>query len=359
MESIIIDTETKQYPVYIGSGLLEELRPLVEKYTRVMVITDKNVRSLHLDALLNHLPEGAENCVFTAPAGEDAKTFEVYKDALTFAVRHHLDRKSCILAFGGGAVGDLAGFVAATYMRGIAFIQIPTTILAHDSAVGGKVAINHPLGKNLVGVFYQPKFVLYDTDFLRTLPKVQRLSGFAELVKHAFISDEAFLSELKKEVPDGDHILSPRLPELLKKGIKVKANIVQKDEKETGVRAFLNFGHTLGHALEAHGGYGAITHGEAVMTGMVYALMISRKQAGLQFNLEKFTGWIGQLGYDWKIPSGAKFKEIYAYMERDKKTIAQKPRFVLLKSIGEPELAEVDKELLRSLFELQQKGRLA
>ncbi|AWP37166.1 MULTISPECIES: 3-dehydroquinate synthase [Heyndrickxia] len=358
METIIIDTETKQYPVYIASGALQELGPLVRKYTRCMVITDQNVRPLHLDKLLSQLPESAEQCVLTVPAGEDAKTFEVYQEALTFAVEHHLDRKSCILAFGGGAVGDLAGFVAATYMRGIAFIQIPTTILAHDSAVGGKVAINHPLGKNLVGAFYQPEFVLYDTDFLRTLPKKQLLSGFAELVKHALLSDKEFLKELQTKIPDGGHLLSPHLPDLLKKGIKVKADIVRKDEKETGVRAFLNFGHTLGHALEAHGGFGKITHGEAVMTGIVYALLISREQTGLQFDLPQFLSWIETLGYGWKIPAGAAFDEIYAYMKRDKKTIAGNIHFVLLESVGKPVLAEVDKDRLSRLFLLQQKGDL-
>jgi 3-dehydroquinate synthase len=269
-----------------------------------------------------------------------------------------LDRKSCILAFGGGAVGDLAGFVAATYMRGIAFIQIPTTILAHDSAVGGKVAINHPLGKNLVGAFYQPEFVLYDTSYLATLPEVQLRSGFAELIKHALISDEGFLDEIKRAVPNEQQILNAKLPGLLKKGIKVKAGFVKQDEKETGVRAYLNFGHTLGHALEANGGFGSLTHGEAVIIGMVYELLISRKQTGLEFDVAAFTEWLGALGYHWKIPQQANFEEIYAYMLRDKKTIAHKPRFVLLRKIGEPVMAEVDEDLLRSLFGQLQKGGL-
>src|SRR5690606_22285980 len=211
---------------------------------------------------------------------------------LTFALEQKLDRKSVILAFGGGAVGDLSGFVAASFMRGIPFIQIPTTILAHDSAVGGKVAINHPLGKNMIGAFYQPEAVFYDLDFLHSLPLHERRSGFAEVIKHSLISDEDFYVWLRENVHDLDQLRNEEMLYFLKKGIRIKEQIVSQDEKESGIRAFLNFGHTLGHAIEGEAGYGNITHGEGVVIGMMFALGLSKKKLGLSFHLDEFESWL-------------------------------------------------------------------
>ncbi|KHD85773.1 3-dehydroquinate synthase [Heyndrickxia ginsengihumi] len=360
MEKIIIKTESKTYPVYIGDAILPELRTfLVNKkplYTKLMVVTDQHVHDLHLKTLLSHLPNEMDTVVYTTPNGEEAKSFKVFEDCISFALEHHLDRRSCILAFGGGAVGDLAGFVAATFMRGIDFIQIPTTILAHDSAVGGKVAINHPLGKNLVGNFYQPELVIYDTNLLTSLSPLQLRSGFAELIKHALISDENFLKEIMREVPDGKSILSDKLPNMLMRGIEVKASVVRQDEKESGIRAYLNFGHTLGHALEANGGFHKLTHGEAVMIGMVYALILSKKKLDLRFDLNSFIAWIEALGYQWNIPSTLSFDEIYPIMQHDKKSVAQHPQFVLLEEVGKPLLSEVDERLLRETFQQLKSG---
>src|SRR6185312_13145009 len=190
------------------------------------------------------------------PSGEQAKQFPIYEACLTFALENGLDRKSCIIAFGGGAVGDLAGFVAATYMRGIAFLQVPTTLLAHDSAVGGKVAINHPLGKNMIGAFHQPEAVVYHTPFLQSLPEKEWRSGYAEVIKHALIGDVELYHWLKEEVQTLADLRDEKLIHILTKAIPVKANVVSQDETEKGVRAHLNFGHTLGHALEKEIGYG-------------------------------------------------------------------------------------------------------
>jgi 3-dehydroquinate synthase len=288
--------------------------------------------------------------VFTAPSGEKAKTFEVYFDALTAALDNKLDRKSLILSFGGGAIGDLSGFVAASFMRGIPFIQIPTTILAHDSAVGGKVAINHPLGKNMIGAFHQPDAVFYDLDYLKTLPEHEIRSGFSEVIKHALIYDGQFYDWLQENIHDLNSLPMEKLAAALSRGIKVKKEFVAKDEREHGVRAYLNFGHTLGHAIEAEMGYGNFTHGEAVMIGMVFALKLSQELLGMKFDLEKFVSWIKELGYETTIPSQLTNDNLLTKMKKDKKTIGDTIRFVLLKQIGKPILQEItDVELLGRL----------
>lgn len=354
MEKIKINTLSKQYHVYVGDGAIQQvdqdLRHMFNHYSKLMVITDETVLSLHIEQLKQALPASLEVLVYAVPASEQAKTFAIYEKCMTFALQNGLDRKSCVLAFGGGVVGDLAGFVAATFMRGVPFIQIPTTILAHDSAVGGKVAINHPLGKNMVGAFYQPEAVLYDTSFLSTLPEREIRSGFAEVVKHAFIADGEFLENLMNQITSFEQLSGEKLTMILKRGIEIKRDIVSQDEKENGIRAYLNFGHTLGHALETYLGYGKTTHGEAVMTGMIFALYLSMKQCQLSFPLNNFIQWIEKLGYDWKIPSSIVFDEIIEVMKRDKKSVSQKPQFVLLTNIGHPILVEVEEPLLKAAF---------
>ncbi|PTY78686.1 3-dehydroquinate synthase [Heyndrickxia sporothermodurans] len=347
MEKVAIHTASKNYSVYIGSDIMHLLSSCLEEYTKIMLITDETVSKLHLGTLIEQLPN---LIVYTTPSGEKAKTFKIYEDCLSFALKNGLDRKSVILAFGGGAVGDLAGFVAATYMRGIPFIQIPTTILAHDSAVGGKVAINHPLGKNMVGAFYQPEMVIYDTNFLHSLPERQVRSGFAEVIKHGLIADPAFLQELMENLSSLNHLDNIQLAKYLKKGIEIKSSFVSKDEKETGIRAYLNFGHTLGHAIEAKAGFGELTHGESVMCGMVYALILSKHLLGLTFDIQSFINWIEKLDYKWRIPSSMEFNTLYELMKRDKKSTSGKPAFVLLEEIGKPTMFEVEKSLLEDTF---------
>lgn len=349
---ILIQTSSKKYPVYVGRDALSQLRTHLQKsnYTKILVISDEIVGKLHLNTLNNWIGDAIEKDYYQVPAGEKAKQFSVYEACLTHALTFGLDRKSCIIAFGGGAVGDLAGFVAATFMRGIPFIQVPTTILAHDSAVGGKTGINHPLGKNMIGSFHQPDGVFYYTEFLHTLPDSERRSGFAEAVKHAFIADPEFLHFLMNNVTDLNAINEQNLIKILTRGIEIKAQVVSQDEKELGLRAILNFGHTLGHVLEASAGYGKITHGEAVMTGMVYALYISKLHSHLTFDLQAFELWIRQLGYRSEIPEGFDFKEALEAMKRDKKSVASKPRFVLLEEVGKPVVNEIDDNLLKQAF---------
>lgn len=331
---------------------MNELGNLIakNKYTKLLVITDGIVGPLHLDALKASLPKEIPSGVYTVPAGEKAKQMPVFEACITYALKQGLDRKSCIIAFGGGAVGDLAGFVAAAFMRGISFIQVPTTILAHDSAVGGKTAINHPLGKNMIGAFHQPDAVIYNTQFLQTLPIKEKRSGFAEAVKHACISDAAFLKYLMTEIADLAAVTDEQLAYILRRGIEIKAQIVSVDERESGLRAVLNFGHTLGHAIEMSKGYGTFTHGEAVMIGMVYALHLSKQVTGLTFPIADFVQWAGQLGYETKIPEDLVFQQVYETMLRDKKSVADQTRFVLLEEIGRPVIVGMDQKILESTF---------
>ncbi len=359
MDKIMIHTSSRTYPVMIGSGVINQLAPFLREnfpeLTKIMIITDENVGSRYLSALKAALSP-FQPVHFYVPNGEQAKTFSVYYDCLTFALEQKLDRKSVILAFGGGAVGDLSGFVAASFMRGIPFIQIPTTILAHDSAVGGKVAINHPLGKNMIGAFYQPEAVFYDLDFLHSLPLHERRSGFAEVIKHSLISDEDFYDWLREQITDLSRLTNEQMLYFLKKGIRVKEQIVSRDEKESGIRAFLNFGHTLGHAIEAEAGYGNITHGEAVVIGMVFALELSRKKSGLVFDINQFKAWLKELGYQTGLPAGLGVEGLLKRMKQDKKAVGERVRFVLLDKIGKPAIYEIsDKKLLTELTQFAER----
>ncbi|MEH7331378.1 3-dehydroquinate synthase [Neobacillus drentensis] len=353
MEKIHIQTESKQYNVFVGEGVRKDLESFISnhfpKLTRILIMTDETVAKLHLDKLLTILSSW-DPIVFTAPSGEKAKTFEVYYNALSAALENRLDRKSLILSFGGGAVGDLSGFVAASFMRGIPFIQIPTTILAHDSAVGGKVAINHPLGKNMIGAFHQPEAVFYDLEFLKTLPAQEIRSGFAEVIKHALIFDAEFYDWLQRNVHDLNSLSIEQLSECLIKGIKIKNEFVSQDERETGVRAYLNLGHTLGHAIESEMGYGNFTHGESVMIGMIFAIKLSQQLLGFSFNLKEFINWVERLGYETKIPSHLSYDKLINKMKQDKKSVGETIRFVLLEQLGTPILREIsDKLLLQEL----------
>ena len=359
MSIVSVKTSSKNYDVYIGKKVLSELNPFIHDHyadcSKILIITDETVAKLHLDTVRNSI-SAIPIVVYTVPSGEKAKTFDVYYDCLTFALEEHLDRKSLLIALGGGAVGDLAGFVAATFMRGIPFIQIPTTILAHDSAVGGKVAINHPSGKNMIGAFFQPEAVFYQTSFLSSLPTQELKSGFGEVIKHALISDFDFYKQLLKTIDDLSQVSEEYWSELLQKGILVKSEIVQKDEKENSVRAFLNFGHTLGHAIEAEMGYGKFTHGEAVVIGMIFALTLSVHKSHLNFSIDEFENWLESLGYLTTIPDHLSIDRLISRMKQDKKTTNGNINFVLLESVGNPTIMKIEESDLKKELELF-KGR--
>lgn len=336
------------YTVHIGAGAFglfaDEYRSLLDAADRIVVIADEQVAELHLQYLLDFLEEWDVR-VLTVPSGEAAKSVETFMACHSFLLSENCSRNSLLMAFGGGATGDVAGFVASTFMRGIPFIQLPTTILAHDSAVGGKTAINHELGKNMIGTFYQPKAVLYDSKLLETLPPGEVRSGMAEVIKHAFISNATWLEELLA-IRDFKDMAQEELNQHLEKGIAVKAAIVEEDEFEGGVRKYLNFGHTLAHALEGHLGYGNITHGEAVVLGMSYALLLSEHE-----KLDDYIRWAHENGYPLHIVKDIRFDALLPYMKKDKKSSQGILNFVLLKQTGMPFVEKVEEQWARSAYE--------
>jgi 3-dehydroquinate synthase len=343
MQTISIDTKEKQYDVHVGSNTYETALPLyndrLTSADHVVVFVDCVVANLHLERLLRPLQSIVKNVhVYELPAGESCKSAETFMQCHSFLLEIGCTRKSVIFALGGGACGDVVGFVASTYMRGIPFYQCPTTILAHDSAVGGKTAINHPKGKNMVGTFYQPEAVLYDVSTLNTLPPREILSGMAEVIKHALISDNSWVEELFSLNSFTDISDQQYLSHLVK-GIRVKAQIVEEDEFEQSVRKFLNLGHTFGHAIEASAGYGKITHGESVAIGLVFALILSERILSLKKGTARqLFDVLSRFGYSFEPVLQHESTVLLGYMKRDKKASFGNLHFVLLESIGEPVL---------------------
>lgn len=363
MKRIHIDTPSKRYEVVIGNEVLHMIDRIIDRVcphvTAVLIITDETVASLYLADVKKTLRQTYDR-VYThiIPSGEEAKSFEQFYACHTAALTNHLDRHSLIVALGGGVVGDLAGFVAATYMRGIRFIQVPTTLLAHDSAVGGKTAINHPLGKNMIGAFYQPELVFYDISLLHTLPEREMRSGFAEIMKHSLIYDRAFFGWLQANVQQLDDLRGDRLQYAIQRGIEIKAAIVAKDEKEQGVRAYLNFGHTLGHALESELGYGVMTHGDAVALGMLFAIFVSERFYNQPLFYSSFRTLFHRYGFPTSLPSHVSPERLLDKMKKDKKAKDQTVRMVLMKEIGTVCVEQIsDEQLLRWLYAFAEEGR--
>lgn len=342
MHTISIDTESKSYKVHVGSFIYEPALALYEKQIKhadhVVIFVDEAVANLHLDKLLKPLQSFLDTSVHICrlPAGESSKSMETFMACQSFLLEKGCTRKSILFAFGGGACGDVVGFVASTFMRGIPFIQLPTTILAHDSAVGGKTAVNHPQGKNMIGSFYQPEAVIFDILTLATLPNQQVLSGMAEVIKHALISDKNWLEDLLS-YQSLENISEEQKLSFLVKGIQVKADIVKADEFEQSVRKYLNLGHTYGHAIEASVGYGNITHGESVAIGLVISLQLSEKLLSLkEGTAKKLFNALNAFGYSFEPVLKQEIDQLIPYMKRDKKASYGDLHFVLLEQIGKP-----------------------
>ncbi|TDQ41529.1 3-dehydroquinate synthase [Aureibacillus halotolerans] len=337
MNEVLIQTPSKSYSVHIEAGIRHRIGSILKSassYSRILIVADENAARYYekdcVNALISH---GFAVSVYTVPAGDQSKSMKQYEDVLTFALAEGLDRKSCIVALGGGMVGDLAGFVAASYMRGIGFVQVPTTLLAHDSSVGGKVAINLGKAKNMVGAFYQPDAVFYDTETLQTLPMDQWRSGFAEMLKHGIIGNVALLERLLKDCPTLEAVKqSSQFAELLATAIQVKADIVAADETEAGVRAHLNFGHTLAHSLESLSQF-QLSHGDAVAIGMRFALKLSRRFTGVTEDESNWRQWFDQYGFP-RMPQHFDPDALLALMKKDKKASYGTLHMVLLDALG-------------------------
>lgn len=356
MGKLTVQTKNHAYNVYVGSstyGLFSTAyKERLMNADRIAILADEHVAQEYLPVLESALAFVKEKVVCKEiPAGESCKTIETYADCQSFLLQQGFTRQSLIIAFGGGACGDLAGFVAATFMRGIQYIHCPTTILAHDSAVGGKTAINMPEGKNMVGAFHQPAAVLFQTGLFSSLPPREMRSGLAELLKHALISDEDWTMELLAN----ESFTSPSeqwLAEELMKGIQVKAMIVGEDEFEQSTRKFLNFGHTFGHAIEAACGFGRLSHGESIIIGMAYSLCLSEMLGHTEETLtDRFIQFAKEQAYTFQPIYNHSFDVFMGYMQKDKKMSHGQLNFVLLNGIGNPFVVEVTAEQCQDAFE--------
>ena len=354
MSTVIhVELRERSYPIHIGSGLLARLDELLRPVVRgrnCLIVTDATVAPLYAGACADAIAKLGVKCSQAViPSGENSKSGEQLFRLYEAAVAAGIDRKSFVVALGGGVVGDLAGFLAASFLRGVQLIQIPTTLLAMvDSAVGGKTGINLPQGKNLVGAFHQPSLVVCDIAALKTLPRRELVAGLAEVVKYGVIWDAelfAMIENNAEKIIAGD---SELLSQLVARSCEIKAEVVSKDEREDSLRAILNFGHTLGHALEAVAGYGHFLHGEAISVGMVYAAKLSVAFHGMpQSDADRLTKLLVRLGLPVAAPEFA-WEPLRQAMGVDKKNTLGKLKFVLAKKIGEVEFGcEVPEDVMQ------------
>jgi len=343
MKTLHVDLGARSYPIHIGPGLLGRA-DLVIPYvtgTQVMIVSNETVAPLYLERTLAAF-KGIRTEAVILPDGEQYKTLETVNTVFDGLLSHRFDRKCTLVALGGGVVGDMTGFAAACYQRGVSFIQIPTTLLSQvDSSVGGKTGVNHPLGKNMIGAFHQPRCVLADTDTLNTLDERQLRAGIAEVIKYGLINDPEFFTWLEQNM----NALLAREPEALSYAIerscRDKAAIVAADETEGGVRALLNLGHTYGHAIETGMGYGEWLHGEAIAAGMVMAAELSQQLGWMAVDeVARTRRLIAAAGLPVQAPAeldAARFLELMAV---DKKVLAGKLRLILLRGIGQAVISD-------------------
>ncbi len=352
MKTLRIDLGERSYPIYIGDGLLDE-PGLIERHIeggQVMVVTNDVVAPLYLDRVLAGLNVKEKHSLIL-PDGENHKhlaTVETIFDAL---LAHRFSRTATLIALGGGVVGDIVGFAAACYQRGIPFIQIPTTLLAQvDSSVGGKTGVNHPLGKNMIGAFYQPRAVIADTRVLDTLPDRELKAGIAEVIKYGLIRDAPFFRWMEEKMAS----MLVRDPEIMTHAIerscRNKADVVAEDERESGLRAILNFGHTFGHAIETGMGYGRYLHGEAVAIGMCQAADLSCRRGYLPpSDVQRIVDLVSRAGLPTRPPRELDSGKFLDLMSVDKKNVDGRLRLILLEAIGKATLpVSVPVDLLRA-----------
>ncbi len=339
MQTLTVNLGDRSYPIHIGAGLLvraELILPhLAQK--RVMVVTNTTVAPLYLEPLATMLETaGVTVMKVVLPDGEAYKNWETLNLIFDALLTQRAERKTTLIALGGGVIGDMTGFAAASYQRGVPFIQIPTTLLSQvDSSVGGKTGINHPLGKNMIGAFYQPQVVLADTDTLKTLPARELSAGLAEIIKYGLIWDVEFLAWLEANMDKLRALDAAAITYAIHRSCEIKAQVVSQDEREGGIRAILNLGHTFGHAIETGMGYGNWLHGEAVGAGMVMAAEASRRMGWLsEADVARARALVRAAGLPDVAPDlGA--ETWLDYMGHDKKVESGKLRFVLLKRLGE------------------------
>lgn len=358
-----VDLGNKSYPIYIGENILPDLGKYLKKPqmglatgTKIMVVTNPLVYDLYGRTVMNSLAEaGFTPIPGEVPDGEAYKTLDSAEHLYDVAFDNGLDRKSVVLALGGGVIGDLAGFVAATYMRGVSFIQVPTTLLAQvDSSVGGKVAVNHPRGKNIIGAFYQPKMVFTDIRTLHTLAQREFRAGMAEVIKYGVIWDRKFFDFLVNEHAGVKNLNTSEVTRVISTSCSIKARVVEQDETEQDVRAILNYGHTFGHAYEALTNYKKFVHGEAVAIGMISAAAAAERLGMLSAgNLERINNIIRLYGLPENFGALAP-EEIIASMGHDKKAVGGNIKYILPEDIGRVKIVSgIDNDVLTGILSQQ------
>lgn len=338
MEQITVNLGERSYPIFISDGILDNIGQIIKQHFsgyKIMVITDSNVADLYANKVVTSLGSaGFQAFIEDVPAGESSKSLEQAEVLYNSALDHRLDRKSAILALGGGVVGDLAGFIAATYMRGIDYIQVPTTLLSQvDSSVGGKVAVNLPKAKNIVGAFYQPVLVAIDPATLSSLPDREFREGMAEVIKYGIIRDADFFRWLEQNMGDLRRHTSD-LVYSIKRSCEIKSDIVSEDETEMGLRIVLNFGHTIGHALEAVFGYGTLLHGEAVALGMVFEAKIALARGLIDERTFFRIKGLVKSAVPASLPHHPDADKLIESMSFDKKNVNEKITFILPERLG-------------------------
>ena len=350
MHTLNVALAERSYPIHIGAGLLSRPELFVAQLPqkRVALITNTTVGPLYQHKLADSLvAHGVDVVAVVLPDGESHKDWRTLNGIFDVLIENRCERGTTILALGGGVVGDIAGFAAATYQRGVPFVQVPTTLLAQvDSSVGGKTAINHPNGKNMIGAFYQPRAVIADTDTLRTLPKRELAAGLAEVIKYGLIRDCVFLEWIEANI---ERLLSRNAEALayaIERSCQIKAEVVEVDERENGIRAHLNFGHTFGHAIEAGTGYDTWLHGEAVAAGMVLATQLSHRLGYVSgSDADRVTTLLERAGLPVRAPGMGRDRYL-ELMAHDKKVEGGRLRFVLLEKLGKAVIAQPREDAL-------------
>jgi len=344
MRTLTVELGDRSYPIYIGSGIRENKDLFTQAIAgqQVMIVTNETVAPLYLSGLVDLLSDSytVDTCIL--PDGERFKTLDTYQQIMTSLLENKHNRTTTIIALGGGVVGDMAGFAAATYQRGVAFVQVPTTLLSQvDSSVGGKTGVNHPLGKNMIGAFYQPQAVIIDIDSLKTLPQRELSAGMAEVIKYGLIADSSFFVWLEENMAELMQVSVDVISDAIYCSCQVKADVVAQDEREHSIRAILNLGHTYGHAIETEMGYGVWLHGEAVAAGTMLALDLSWRMGNISNEeLLRSATLFEAAQLPILPPNKMTLDSFVTHMSRDKKVLDGSLRLVLLTALGKATVSE-------------------
>lgn len=353
MQEIRMDLGDRSYPILIGKGMVSELKNYVGKYEKIILISNTKVGALYSEKVLEILESTGKNVsYFEINDGEEHKNIKSAFGIYDFMVENDFDRSSLVVSLGGGVITDLGGYVAATYMRGIDFIQIPTSLLAQvDASIGGKVAVNHPKAKNLIGAFYQPKLVIVDVEFLHTLPKKEFKAGMGEIIKHSFLKNDDYFDYLFDNAQAIAEYQPEEIIETIKRSCIIKKNIVEEDEKEKGIRAVVNLGHTYAHALETATEYKGYSHGEAVAKGIIYEILLAQKLGYVENDfLNRGKSIFEKYEMDCE-PIHMEIERLIALMKKDKKNKGGNIKFVLPTGRGTVSVEDVSEDIIRELNE--------